>query len=287
MACESIVAGIIYPKLCRSPLCRLEGKLNNLLFAVMSDFYLNIIVVVLMVVIYFAKCGPGERPKRGDLRLIKVVVVIIDVLVRVMALWFSADMNHACGNLEKTGCIAKHSETAGDLSMQNSQLTEFFFMTATHLCLPLTHIVLEYLARQFMKAKFKYKKLAELDPNDEREDDMEKYYFPPGKRFSLGFHYHVTLNLLVCFDFILIVWFLWPLFGGVMHVGRVLKSAYIQAGSDWCRYCSDGHHHGDIDKDTFTTEIIRSRSIVIVLGVLVVFSFIMFIVVIAKRLARD
>ena len=67
MPCENIVAGIIYPKLCRSPLCRLEGKLNNLLAAALSDFFLHIIVVVLMTTIYFAKCDPGERTKLGDL----------------------------------------------------------------------------------------------------------------------------------------------------------------------------------------------------------------------------
>ena len=64
---ENIVAGIIYPKLCRSPLCRLEGKLNNLLAAALSDFFLHVIVVVLMTTIYFAKCDPGERTKLEDL----------------------------------------------------------------------------------------------------------------------------------------------------------------------------------------------------------------------------
>lgn len=72
-----------------------------------------------------------------------------------------------------------------------------------------------------------------------------------------------------------------------MHIGRALTSAYTQVGSDWCRYCSYGHHHGGIDEATYITDMIQSKAIVVVFGSLVAFSFILFTVVIAKNMIHS
>ena len=279
------MTGIVYPELCHSPPCKLEGKVKKILFATLSSFSFDIVLVMLMATMYWRKCGPGQRKitlTKPHIRLIKLAVLMFDVLARSMNIYFIFDLIQASSSLENAGCIDIISETAHNIfDWQVYELASLPLAILWTVNSPVLHITAEEITRRVIaEAKFSYKKLVEIDPNDEM-NDIEIDFFP-----VVRFIYFVFLNSLVCVDLILMVCALWILFAAVMNVQSALISAKTQSGSDWCLHCSDWLHRDDIGEYTGATDMIILRSIVSILGLSIAASFIIFTVVIAKRLAH-
>lgn len=282
IVCESIINGIFCPKLCRSTPCKLEGKLNNLLVAGLGDFALNIVTVILMIATYLGKCAPGQQHCE-EMRFIKLTVLSANIVARVMAVCFTWDLMEASQSLEDTGCIDHANSDTYFANRVQDQSLWFFLVTIFRFGFLVGIIVLEEgCRRRLARDTYRYQRLTEVaDPNADPgciEQHVKKHCFP------MGFlEYYITLHLLICVDLIITVCMSWTLFNAVVDVGRVLADAKKQPGSYWCHHCSDGHHRGGFNQDTYTTDVIRLGWILTSLGLSVAFLFAMLSVVIGKN----
>ena len=285
VACESIINGIFYPKLCRSTPCKLEGKVNNLLVAGLGDFALNVISVILMITAYFGKCAPGQQ-RCEEMRFIKLTVFSADIVARIMAMYFSWDLIQASQSVYHTGCT---DDTNSDgyayfSSRVEEELDWFMLLTGVvRFSFFVVYFFLEEAYRpRLARATHRYQRLTEVvDPNADPgyiEQHVKKHCFPMGFLF-----YFVTLHLLICVDLIITVCMSWTLFNAVVYVGRILADTKKQPGSYWCFHCSDGRHRGGFDQDTYTTDVIRLGWILTALGLSVAFLFAIFSAVIGKH----
>ena len=280
--CANIISEINNAKVCYSTPCKLEGKLNDLLFVALSDFSLIIIAMMIMIAMYFVDCGLGQTTRSVDLRVIKIAVLIINLLVRGVTIWLIFDLHQAYSSLENTGCIDYSTATGYHLrelrlfSLYDCSTTSFFLA-----CFSCLNIFFEAIVTwQMGLAKPRYKKLVQEDPDDE-QNDIHKDFYPIAR-----VNYHMCLNWALCFDFLATLATRWRFFEAVWLAGSTLANANMQSGSDWCHYCSDGRHHGRIDPDTYTNDLTRLEWIVHVVGGLLLISYIVFIVVGTIRMKR-
>ena len=264
--CANIISEINNAKVCYSTPCKLEGKLNDLLFVALSDFSLIIIAMMIMITMYFVDCGLGQTTRSVDLRVIKIAVLIINLLVRGVSLWVIFDLHQAYSSLQNTGCIDERTITGWHLqnllsfSLYECASASLFLFSYSSLNLCFETIV----SWQIDWTKPHYKKLVQ----------------------DVRVQYHMCLNWALCFDFFATLATRWVFFKAVWLAGSTLANANMRSGSDWCHNSSDVHHRGRIDQDTYTNDLTRLQWIVHIVGVLMLIAYIVFIIVGTKRMKR-
>lgn len=107
-ACANVMNGIISPQLCDSAPCGLGDKLKVLVAAAVTDFFLNVGLIIVSAAIY------SDRSNKfcpRTLRFIKMAVPFIRIPLCILILLFSYLLSQVAYELESMACIEPGSLT--------------------------------------------------------------------------------------------------------------------------------------------------------------------------------